>query len=219
MVMLTRLRLVLKLAFDAFRKKDPFDAILHERDKRSSLTPADRRPVFIATLGQVSIDDIYLVVETIHQTFGLETHFWKKIVPIPEAAFEDGHYDGDVLIRQLGSNELPLIDGRLFVMIGRNVSSRRHGFLHGYSFMHEPVSIMSLSSISYDGDHPERFLNRRIVKVTMHELGHSFGLPHCPDDACVMREVPQVSGLEGMSFEFCTKCSCLIEAKKVSPST
>ena len=29
-------------------------------------------------------------------------------------------------------------------------------------------------------------LNQRIFKVVVHELGHNFGLPHCPDQTCIM---------------------------------
>ena len=29
-------------------------------------------------------------------------------------------------------------------------------------------------------------LNERIFKVVVHEMGHNFGLPHCPDQTCIM---------------------------------
>lgn len=27
---------------------------------------------------------------------------------------------------------------------------------------------------------------RRLIKVVNHELGHTFGLPHCPNERCLM---------------------------------
>jgi len=29
-------------------------------------------------------------------------------------------------------------------------------------------------------------LQQRIFKVVVHEIGHNFGLPHCPDESCIM---------------------------------
>ncbi|HMO90186.1 MAG TPA: zinc-dependent metalloprotease family protein [Lacibacter sp.] len=31
-------------------------------------------------------------------------------------------------------------------------------------------------------------LQQRVFKLVVHELGHNFGLPHCPDPACIMRD-------------------------------
>ncbi len=34
-------------------------------------------------------------------------------------------------------------------------------------------------------------LNEKLLKVALHELGHNFGLPHCPDEQCIMIEAKE----------------------------
>ena len=55
--------------------------------------------------------------------------------------------------------------------------------------------------------HPqtEKQLNERLLKVALHELGHNFGLPHCPEIHCLMTDA---KGKDKLNDEkgFCFKC-------------
>jgi len=46
----------------------------------------------------------------------------------------------------------------------------------------------------------------RIAKEAIHELGHTFGLLHCLDPACVMRSSTYVEDVDQKSLEFCLTC-------------
>lgn len=47
----------------------------------------------------------------------------------------------------------------------------------------------------------------RIKKVSVHELGHNFGLPHCPDKKCIMTDaVESVSTIDNAKLELCNFC-------------
>ena len=43
-------------------------------------------------------------------------------------------------------------------------------------------------------------------KVIIHELGHSYGLVHCTDPACVMRSATYVEDIDLKKHVFCMKC-------------
>jgi len=44
-------------------------------------------------------------------------------------------------------------------------------------------------------------------KVVIHELGHNFGLPHCPDKKCVMTDaVESIKTIDNARPELCNKC-------------
>ncbi len=47
----------------------------------------------------------------------------------------------------------------------------------------------------------------RALKVAVHELGHTFGLPHCPSVACVMRAYNGlIVSLDAAPLAFCRTC-------------
>lgn len=52
----------------------------------------------------------------------------------------------------------------------------------------------------------EDLLRQRLVKEAVHELGHTFGLRHCPDWRCVMTSSHAVERLDVKESEFCGRC-------------
>lgn len=49
-------------------------------------------------------------------------------------------------------------------------------------------------------------------KVAIHELGHTAGLPHCPDRACFMRDA-EGGDPTGSETGFCEKCKAVLRGK------
>jgi archaemetzincin len=47
----------------------------------------------------------------------------------------------------------------------------------------------------------------RLIKESVHELGHLFGLRHCRRDACVMRSSTCVEEIDLKERWFCTECA------------
>lgn len=47
----------------------------------------------------------------------------------------------------------------------------------------------------------------RFKKVVIHELGHNFGLPHCPNKKCVMTDaVEKIATIDNANPELCSDC-------------
>ncbi len=38
------------------------------------------------------------------------------------------------------------------------------------------------------GDVAEKLFMQRLLKTVVHEIGHNFGLPHCPNEHCIMAD-------------------------------
>jgi archaemetzincin len=57
-------------------------------------------------------------------------------------------------------------------------------------------------------------LRGRLVKEAAHELGHTFGLRHCPDWSCVMASSHAVERLDIKGVEFCADCRKPIDGDK-----
>jgi archaemetzincin len=52
----------------------------------------------------------------------------------------------------------------------------------------------------------ERLMRERLVKEAAHELGHTFGLRHCPDWQCVMASSHTVELVDVKGAAFCADC-------------
>ena len=61
---------------------------------------------------------------------------------------------------------------------------------------------------------PPRFdlLLARATKEMLHELGHTFGLTHCRDAACVMSSSHSVEAVDRKGEGFCRRCADLVAA-------
>ena len=51
----------------------------------------------------------------------------------------------------------------------------------------------------------------RIVKETIHELGHTFNLRHCPEDTCIMHYCRNEEDVDRKSDELCRYCKVMLE--------
>jgi archaemetzincin len=53
---------------------------------------------------------------------------------------------------------------------------------------------------------PPGLLARRLLKECLHELGHTFGLRHCTDAACVMSRCHSIPDVDTKRAGFCRDC-------------
>jgi archaemetzincin len=57
------------------------------------------------------------------------------------------------------------------------------------------------------GDFNTPITKSRLVKVCVHEVGHNFGLPHCPNKKCVMTDaVESIATVDNAELWLCDKC-------------
>ena len=53
-------------------------------------------------------------------------------------------------------------------------------------------------------------LQERLLKEALHELGHTYGLRHCPNYTCVMSPSNAVERIDLKNAEFCPYCAQLV---------
>ena len=61
----------------------------------------------------------------------------------------------------------------------------------------------------------------RVAKEAVHELGHTFKLRHCKDNACIMHYCRSIKDVDRKSEQFCRYCKTLLEdeMKRISDSS
>jgi len=73
------------------------------------------------------------------------------------------------------------------------------------------VSTHRLRSELYGLEPDGARLRERLIKESIHELGHTYGLVHCHDPECVMRSSTYVEEIDLKSAEFCDTCRRILE--------
>ncbi|MFC1725117.1 archaemetzincin family Zn-dependent metalloprotease [candidate division KSB1 bacterium] len=68
------------------------------------------------------------------------------------------------------------------------------------------VSSFRLRTEYYGLPADEILLRERLIKESVHELGHTFGLIHCPNFECVMHSSTYVEEIDLKNVNFCEAC-------------
>lgn len=87
-------------------------------------------------------------------------------------------------------------------------------FIFGQAFLNGRTGIASLYRFSnerYGMTGDNQFLVDRFKKEVIHELGHTFGLIHCPNQTCVMRSSTYVEDIDQKNQQFCFNCQTELE--------
>jgi len=85
----------------------------------------------------------------------------------------------------------------------------RLNFVFGEADIVSEVVIISLCRLrqEYYGLAPDKTLFiARATKEIVHEIGHTFGLNHCPNAKCVMHFSNSLADTDYKEVNFCTKC-------------
>jgi archaemetzincin len=82
-------------------------------------------------------------------------------------------------------------------------------FVFGEAQVDGPAAVVSTARLRLTYDErpvPPALLEARLLKECLHELGHTFGLVHCPDEACLMSRSNSVLEVDQKRPAFCRDC-------------
>lgn len=157
--------------------------------------------------------------------YGARVHIATPL-PLPERAFtavRSPRYRADTLIAWLRGVKPDTIDHIIGLTdqdishtkyaAGRTIKEPRSKYrdfgIFGLGYLNGPSCVISTFRL---GDCSEQRFFDRLCKITVHEVGHNRGLPHCTDQACVMRDaVERISSIDEAQRSFCAKCRKRVE--------
>lgn len=61
----------------------------------------------------------------------------------------------------------------------------------------------------------EKVFLKRMTTLALHELGHTFGLPHCPDPVCLMKDAEGKMNLDD-GDSYCSECRNKLREKGIT---
>lgn len=154
-------------------------------------------------LGHVDPLVLSVVAANIQAVLGLNTDI---VMPRPEPtyAYQSARrqYDAVQILKSLAAEteEAPLRLG----VTPYDLCIPILTFVYGESQLGGKAAVVSFNRLIHP-QHRERTYNR-IAKISVHEVGHMFGLEHCREAACLMRFSKQLDQLDQLPLHFCSTC-------------
>jgi archaemetzincin len=165
--------------------------------------------IVLKPVGDIDKELLEKLKKRLNQTFGCPVEIAPDDFNL-EKAYDAGRkqYLATKLLSQLkksgrakGDKVLSIVDVDLYAP-GLN-------FIFGQADIAAGTAVISLSRLrqEYYGSAPdgELFLERT-VKEAVHELGHTFGLGHCPEPKCVMHFSNSLADTDWKQAAFCGRC-------------
>lgn len=166
------------------------------------LTPVDREvlPSLVTPLEMVYHTEVTIAQEQ------------KGIVP---KVFDDsrGQYNSTEILRRL--LELPQDGRKLLGITSVDLFVPVLTYVFGEAQLDGPASVVStfrLDNTVYGLPADPVLFYERVLKESVHELGHSFGLYHCRNIDCAMHASTVVEDIDVKGATLCEECSAAVRA-------
>jgi archaemetzincin len=162
----------------------------------------------IQPIGEINTSVLEYLRLKLEDTFGCPITIAQK-VSIPPHAYRQSRKqyvatDFIVLLNSLKNN-----DDKVLGVVDIDLFAPGLNFVLGQADMDSGTSIISLYRLKqelYGLPPDEELFLERMVKEAIHELGHTFGLEHCPDKNCVMHFSNTLADTDWKQSSFCNMC-------------
>ena len=185
--------------------------------KRKLLTIA------VVPLGPVASAELDFAEATIASRFGVKTLRLPETA-IPRSMFraDRGQWDADRLLELL-FDMLPDNCQRIIGVLATDMFAAGRTFVFGYGHLRDGMAVYSTARFCEEWyGRPADLAKQqsRSLRCIVHELGHTFGNPHCEACDCIMRAVSGLEALDALSETYCTSCAARVaKALQLKPGS
>ncbi len=165
----------------------------------------------------VAFDESYLLPEitpALSELTGFTTSvIFGKTSIVEFHSPERGQYDGAKIIEKI---EPGIYTGKGLIYTSVDLFIPIFTFVFGLAKLNGKAGIVSTCRLRpefYGLPADELRLKERLIKESVHELGHLLNLRHCADYRCVMSSSNTADDLDVKGAEFCVVCKGLIDEK------
>jgi archaemetzincin len=136
-------------------------------------------------------------------------------LPMPVTAFNAVQNQYEALhIMRAAADVIPADASRVLAVTEEDLSIPMLTFVYGQAQLRGRIALMSLARLRQEfyGMAPQSaLLMTRALKEALHELGHTFGLRHCPTSSCLMAIANDIQHVDEKENDFCGGCAMLFK--------
>ena len=186
---------------------------MNETEANNPILPAKSGLIAVVPLGRVQEDVSLIVGDSLQGLLRLPVDVLDA-VDLPEESFipTRNQYNAMALMKYLDSH---YADKCLKVLgvTSMDITNPILTYVFGEAYMDGRAAVMSTRRLGLDpkGDPipREQFLER-VFKVAIHEIGHTFNIPHCHTDRCVMKASNNLKELDDKLNYLCSYCELFL---------
>jgi archaemetzincin len=168
--------------------------------------------VLIVRAGRTEDDALAIACDAVERVLGCKASIGDGTLPIESMRDpERRQYNSTLILRVLAA--WPHAAARVLALTEEDLYIPMLSFVFGLAQVGGPVAVVSTARLrqGFYGLRPDRErFEARLRKGVLHELGHTFGLVHCPDRACVMALASSLQQLDAKGGIYCAGCQVLL---------
>ncbi len=179
------------------------------------------------TVRQVRTSDIIAILPLNHPTVAsvdnlknsIENFYGCRVIVLPTLKIPASAYNKNrkryradsllIFLESIKPDSVNYILGLTDADISATVTKHKDWGVFGYGQCPGVSNIISTFRLKNKAD--KNTIDTRLKNVAIHEIGHNYGLPHCKDTTCIMKDAHgKLSSIEGKTRNLCSKCQKLI---------
>jgi archaemetzincin len=167
------------------------------------------RVLYLVPIGKVDEGTLTFLCQALEKEFGAPCEVTPAL-PSPSYAYNEHRqqYLSSSVLREIGELNLPTAY-RLLGVADLDMYVPELNFVFGQASTKGKEAIIALPRLRqrfYGLPDDLDLFRERSVKEAVHELGHTHGLPHCPDRLCVMHFSNSLRDTDIKDRSFCSDC-------------
>lgn len=175
--------------------------------------------IILVPIGDIKAETLKVLSHHLKETFsvGIKIH---EAMELPEEAYNPKReqYFSPRLMNKVRSFIKPKPEEKILGIADVDLYVQGLNFVFGEAELNGHFAIISLARLrqSFYGLPDDKALFfERVQKEAVHELGHTFGLNHCPNPDCVMHFSNSLGDTDRKSASFCLRCLGILKKSPI----
>lgn len=184
------------------------------KEKQPEGGSAQKGLIAVIPLGRVGEDVLRVVTDSLQGILRLPVDLLPP-EPVPSDAFMElrNQYNAMTIIKHLANNR-PVKALKVLGVTNQDLCNPILTYVFGEAYLNGAAAVLSCYRLHRRGAEsefvPREIFLERVVKVALHEIGHTFNLPHCHTGRCVMRASNTLAELDDKLNYLCDYCEMFL---------